>query len=232
VRSGSVLASCDHGIDQVLEDDADGTDGVVISRNRELDERRIRVGINEGDDWNVQATSFSDGDGLASGVDDDDSIWLLVHVAHTAKVTQEFFALTAEGCEFLLGHGLELRLFLDVFEVFETLYGLTNGETVGEHAAEPAVVDVVLASGFSSFADGVLRLALAADEEDFFPFSDEVSKEVGSLVELLDGFLEIDDVDAASVLHEEGLHAWIPLFGLVAVVDASVHHFVDEFVYH
>ena len=90
----------------------------------------------------------------------------------------------------------------------------------------------MLAGGFGGFADGVLGLALAADEQDFFALADEVGEEVGGLVELLDGFFQVDDVDAAFVLHQEGLHARVPFLGLVAVVDAGVHHFVDEFVDH
>ena len=94
------------------------------------------------------------------------------------------------------------------------------------------MVDVVLAGCFRCFADGVLCLALASDEENFFPLADDVGEEVGCFVELLDGFFQIDDINAASVLHEEGFHAGIPLFRLVAVVDACVHHFIDEFVDH
>ena len=179
-----------------------------------------------------EAAGFGDGDGFAGGVHDDDGVGLLVHVAHAAEVAEEFFALAAEGGEFLLGHGLEFRLFLDVFEILEALDRLADGEAVGEHAAEPAVVDVVLAGGFRGFADGVLGLALAADEEDFLALADEVGEEIGGFIELLDGFFQVDDVDSAFVLHEEGLHARIPFFGLVAVVDAGVHHFVDEFVDH
>ena len=37
---------------------------------------------------------------------------------------------------------------------------------------------------------------------------------------------------AIALAKEEGLHARIPFFGLVTVVDAGVHHFVNEFVDH
>ena len=94
------------------------------------------------------------------------------------------------------------------------------------------MVDVVLAGRFCGFADGILGLALAADEEDFLALADEVGEEIRGFIELLDGFFQVDDVDSAFVLHEEGLHARVPFLGLVAVVDAGVHHFVDEFVDH
>ncbi len=40
------------------------------------------------------------------------------------------------------------------------------------------MVDVMLTGSFSSFADGVLCLAFAADEKDLFVFADEVGKEL------------------------------------------------------
>jgi len=215
-----------------LEDDTDRADGVVVAWNREIDFGRIGVGIDDGDDRDAEATSFGDGDGLASRVNDDDGVRFFLKVANAAKVAEEFFAFTAEGGEFLFGHGFEFRLFLDVFEVTKAFNGFANGGGVGEHAAEPTVVDVVLSGCFCSFADGVLCLAFAADEKDLFVFADEVGKEVGCFIELLDSFLEVDDVDSAFVLHKEGLHAWIPLFRLVTVVNASVYHFSDEFVNH
>ena len=225
-----VFAAGDHGIYQILEDEADRADRVVVARDRELDEGRVGVGIDEGDDRDVQAAGFGHGDGFAGGVDDDHSVRLLVHVAHTAEVAEELFALAAEGGEFLFRHGLEFRLLLDVFEILEALDRLADGEAVGEHAAQPAMVDVVLAGRFCGFADGILGLALAADEEDFLALADEVGEEIGGFIELLDGFFQVDDVDSAFVLHEEGLHARIPFLGLVPVVDAGVHPFVDEFV--
>ena len=90
----------------------------------------------------------------------------------------------------------------------------------------------MLAGGFRGFADGILGLALAADKQDFFTLAHQIGEEFGGFIELLDGFFQVDDVDAAFVLHQEGLHARIPFLGLVAVVDAGVHHVIDEFVNH
>ena len=81
-----------------------------------------------------------------------------------------------------------------------------DGRHVGQHAAQPTVVDVELAGGLGGFLDGVLRLALAADEEDLLAAGGQAAEEVGRLVEALDGFLEVDDVDAALVLQQVGLH--------------------------
>ncbi len=215
-----------------MEDEADGADGVVVAGDGVVNDGGVGVGIDDGDDGDVEAFCFCDGDGFAGGVNDDDGVGFFLKVADTAKVAEEFFALAAEGGEFLFGHGFELGLFLDVFEVAEAFDGFADGGCVGEHSAEPAVVDEVLAGGFCGFADGVLSLGFAAYEEDLFVFAGEVSEEVGGFIELLDGFLEVDDVDSAFVLHEVRLHAGVPFFSLVAVVDACVHHFSDEFVDH
>ena len=150
---------------------------------------------------------------------------LLTVDSYTAQVAQEFFALAAEGGEFFFGHGLELRLFLDVFEILQTLHALANGGHVGEHTTEPAVIDVVLVGGFRRLTHGFLSLALATDEENLFVLAGKTGEEIRGFVEALDGFVEVDDVDPALILEEIRLHFGIPLFRLVTVVNACVHHF-------
>src|ERR1700675_1301060 len=55
------FAACrDNRIDQFLEHDPDGANSIVISGNRIIDHVRIGVGINDRNDWNVQAFCFID----------------------------------------------------------------------------------------------------------------------------------------------------------------------------
>ena len=229
---GLALGSDDDSVDEVLKDDANGAHGVVVSGNGVFQLGRIAIGIDDADDGDLEALGFGYGDGLASGVDDDDSVRVLLHVAHSVEVAVEFVLFPVESSELFLGHGLILRSTLDVLEILEALHRVADGGEIGKGATEPTVVDVVLSGCFGSFANGFLRLTLAADEEDFFVFTSESGKEVGCFIEALDGFFEVDDVNAAFILHEVRLHFWIPLLGLVSVVDASLDHIFDEFVNH
>ena len=89
-----------------------------------------------------------------------------------------------------------------------------------------------MSGSFSSFADGFLSLALAADEENLAVASGEVGEESGGLVEALFSFFEVDQVDASFVLQEVLLHAGVPLAGLVSVVNAGFYHLVDQIINH
>ena len=94
------------------------------------------------------------------------------------------------------------------------------------------MIDVVLANGFSRFSNSILCLALTADEEDLLVFTGKFTEEIGCLIEALNRFFEVNNVDPAFVLHEVRLHFWVPFAGLVSVMNASVYHFVNEFVNH
>ena len=175
---------------------------------------------------------FADGDVFMIGSDGNHGIGLASHVTDTLKVAFELLAFAVESGKFLLGHALVFRSLLNGFKVGEAFDALADGGHVGEHAAQPAVVDVVLSGSFSSFADGFLSLALAADEENLAVASGEVGEESGGLVEALFSFFEVDQVDASFVLQEGLLHAGVPLAGLVSVVNAGFYHLVDQIINH
>ena len=55
---------------------------------------------------------------------------------------------------------------VDLLELLEALEALVHRLEVGEHATEPALVDVGHADAGGLLGDGLLRLLLGADEED------------------------------------------------------------------
>ena len=75
VKKKSGFAGGDHGIDQILEDDADRANGIIVARDRVLNEGRIGIGVHEGDDRDIEAAGFGNGDGFAGGVHDHDGVW-------------------------------------------------------------------------------------------------------------------------------------------------------------
>ncbi len=215
----------DDGVDQLLQDDADGADGVVVRGDRVVDDVRVGVRVDEGHDRDLQTAGLMHGDVLAGGINDDDSVREFLHATHSTQVALELDALAVQGGEFLFGHRFELGLLLDFFEVGETGDALADGFEVGEGATEPAVIHVELAAGFSCLADGFLGLALAADEEHALAFAGEFRQEIGSDIDLFDGLLDVEDVDLIAGIEDEGLHLRIPAFGLVTEVDTSFDEF-------
>ena len=75
-------------------------------------------------------------------------------------------ALALELDDFLLGQQLVAAVGGHVVQFLKALDRLLHGDPVGEQAAQPALVDVGHAAAVGFFGDGVLRLALGADEED------------------------------------------------------------------
>jgi hypothetical protein len=68
--------------------------------------------------------------------------------------------------------------------------------------------------------DDVLALLLGADEQHRAAPRCDVAYEVVRFVEEKGGLLKVDDVDAAPLGEDEGLHLGVPPAGLVAEVDS------------
>jgi hypothetical protein len=68
--------------------------------------------------------------------------------------------------DFLLGQALEVATRLTGLELIEEGDALLDGDEVGQHATEPAAVDVGLAGSGGLLKDRLLGLLLGPDEED------------------------------------------------------------------
>jgi hypothetical protein len=90
------------------------------------------------------------------------------------------------------------------------------------------MVDVELAAGFGGLFDGFLRLAFAADKEDLFALAGEVGEEISRLVDLFDGFLDVEDVDLVLGAHDEALHLGVPALGLMSEMDSGFDEFGED----
>src|SRR6185312_14737091 len=99
---------------------------------------------------------------------------------------------------------------------------LVDGLEVGEHAAQPALVDVGHADPLRLLGDGLLRLPLGADEHDRTAVRDRLLDELVGVVDVPERLLQVDDVDAVALGEDESLHLGVPAAGLVPEVDAAV----------
>ena len=151
-------------------------------------------------------------------IDDEHSLRQGLHVLDAAQVLVQLGHLELELDDFLLGQQVERAVLLHGLELLHTVDALTDGAEVGHHAAQPASVDIVHAAAGSLVTDGLLSLLLGADEQDLAALCSGVANEVVSLIELLHGLLQVDDVDAVALGEDVLCHLGVPAAGLVTEV--------------
>jgi hypothetical protein len=137
------------------------------------------------------------------------------HVADAAERQLELVALAGQLQHFLLGEARSVPGEL-LLKALEALDRAGNGLPVGEHAAQPAVVDVMLAGTARRLGDRLLRLALGADEQHLAVRADRLAHEIERAGEQANALRQIDNVDAVALTEDVRLHLRVPAVGLVA----------------
>src|SRR5262249_35199626 len=92
----------------------------------------------------------------------------------------------------------------------------------------PALVHVEHPAAPRLFQDRLLGLLLGADEEHRAPAGGQVTYEGVRFPELLQGFLEVDDVDAVAFAEDVLLHLRVPALGLVPEMDTGFEQFLHR----
>ncbi len=156
----------------------------------------------------------------------------LGHVADTTESAVQLGHLTREHEDFLLGATLEATGLLHGLELLEAEKTLVDGGEVGEHAAEPTLVDVGHPDASGLGRDGLLGLLLGADEQDGAAVGNGLLDEFVRLVDVRQRLLQVDDVDAVAVGEDESLHLRVPTTGLVTEVRAAVEQLLHCYDSH
>ena len=123
---------------------------------------------------------------------------------------------------FLLREPLELTGLAPGLEGLEALDPALDGHEVGEQAAQPAGVDVMLAGSVGLVADGLLGLLLRPHEQDRLAAACRLADELERVVEARYGLGQVDDVDPVALGEDVLAHLGIPAAGLVSEVDARL----------
>ena len=84
----------------------------------------------------------------------------------------------------------------------------------------------------SFFLDGIGSLLLGADKQDFAAVCRNVTDKAVSLVQLADGLLQVDDVDAVSLGEDIRRHLGVPSSGLMTKVYASFQELLHRYYCH
>ena len=145
-----------------------------------------------------------------------------LHILDAAEVLFQIVHFLLERGDLLLGQKVERAVLRHLFEVVELLDALLDRLEVGQHAAEPAHIDVEHLSLLRFLADGLLRLLLRADEQDRAAVHHDVADEHIGFLHLFDRLLQVDDVDAVALGEDVFGHLRVPSSRLVAEVNAGL----------
>ena len=167
--------------------------------------------------------SFGDRDGLFVGVDDPDGAGDLRHVTDTTESARELDHLAIEDEQFLLRHAATGNVAeVNELKFLESLDSFVHRLEVGEHPAEPAVVDVGHANAGGFACDRFLSLLLGSDEEHRATVRHRFLQEFVRAVNVGQRLLQVDDVDAVALGEDEPPHLGVPPAGLVSEVHAAL----------
>src|SRR6185312_2873029 len=215
------------GIGDDARQQADGTDGVVVTRNRVLHLVGVAVGVEDRDDRDTELARLVNGEVLLLGVDDPDRGRRFGEVADTTERALQLDELAALDEQLLLGVALAGVVEVDLLELLHAREALGDRLEVGEEATEPTLVDEGLADALCLLGDGALGLLLGADEEDRAAVRDGVLDVVVGLVDVGERLLQVDDVAARTLGEDEALHLRVPPAGLVSEVNAAIEQLAD-----
>ena len=130
-----------------------------------------------------------DGEHLLLQIDDEDRIWLPLHVCDAAEVRLELLEVGLHRDPLLRREQVELAVGLQAAQVVQVGDAIGDRPPVREQPAEPAVRDVRHPDARRVLRDRCLRLLLRADEEDRPVPLGDVPRELVGLLEQLLGLL-------------------------------------------
>src|ERR1043165_1427021 len=190
---GAALLAGEHRVGDRVAIEADRPAGIVIAGDREGYALRADVRIEHRDDRDAEHVGFLDRELLLVGVDHEHDVGNAAHVANAAERKLELVALAGELEHLLLGEARSVAGEL-LLETLEALDRVGDRLPVGQHAAEPAMVDEMLAGAARRLGDRILGLALGADEEHLAARGDGLADEVERAREQRHGLRQVDDV--------------------------------------
>ena len=168
----------------------------------------------------MELAGFGYGDFFFLGVNDEDSAGEFLHVFDAAQVLFQFFQFAAHQDNFLL-RVLRSRAFRKHrFQFFQTGHTGLDGAEIGEHAAEPAFIDIEHIAAQRFFLNGILSLLLRAYEEDRLAACRDFTQESVCFFNFLYSLLQVNDVDAVAFGENEPRHFRIPAAGLMTEMNA------------
>ena len=215
-----------HCLSKLAKNQLDGAHRIVVSRNDDVGERRITIGIENADHRHVHALRFAHGVFFAARVDHDQGTGKTVQIAHTVEIAPDALDLATNRRLVLLLVLFDRTGCFQPLKLDEARQALPNGREVSQRSADPTLGNrrhlTLLCLGLDHRSD----LLLGTEEHDLGAGCSQRTHKVRCLVQPADRLLEIDNVDLMPFPVDEWLHLWVPTAGLVAVVDSGVDQFL------
>ena len=191
-------------------DQADGANGVVVARDRVVDQVGVAVRVHQRHDGDAHLPRLGDRDMLFADVHDEQRAGHLLHLLDAGEVAVELVDGRFQLQRLALGEPCELALFAPRLQLDEVVDSGLDGLEVGQRAAEPARGDEEGIGAPRLVDDGVLRLLLRPDHQRAPAVRRHVRHERDGVVQHPQRLLQVDDVDAVSVREDVLLHLRIP----------------------
>ena len=159
---------------------------------------------------------------LLHHVDDEECARKAGHVGDGAEVLLQLGALAAYLQQLALGEVVEGTVRHELVDVGHLLDSLADGGEVGEHTTSPTLAHEGHVDGSGLLSHDFLGLFFSSDKEDLLALLCNTLQCLGSVVDLGDGLVEVNDVDAIALHIDIRLHGRVPLAVEVAKVAAGL----------
>ncbi|RMO66854.1 hypothetical protein ALQ39_100841 [Pseudomonas amygdali pv. eriobotryae] len=222
--ASNIVTTTDNSVSHRTHVQLDGANGVIVARDDVVNAFRAAVGIDNADNRDAQLVGFGDRDALVINVDNEQCVWQTAHILDTTQAAIQFFQITGAHQGFFLGQLGESTVFGLHFQLAQTLDRLTNGLEVGQHATQPAMVDVRRTATCCFFSNDFASGTLGADEQNLVFARSQALNESQGFVEHRQGFFKVDDVNLVTRAENVLTHFRVPVTGLVTEVHTGLQH--------
>src|SRR6266404_887751 len=222
-------APFEHRVGDAARVEPDRAARVVVARNHVADALGVVVRIDHADYRDAELVGFGHRAFLVADVDDEQGIRQAGELLDAAERALQFRQLALQAERLFLRDALEAAVQRHLFHLLEALDRLLHGLEVGEHAAEPAMVDVRHGAALRLLPQDVARLPLGAHEKKCSSIGSQLARELERFLIHRQGALEIDDVDLVAVAEDVRRHLRIPVPGLMSEMDAGLQHLTHRY---
>src|SRR5665213_3283686 len=214
------LQPIEHRARYQLAIEMDGAHRIVIARNRIEDAIRRGIAIEHRHDRNLELRRFQHRDRFFVGVDHEQDVGEAAHFLDAAQRAFQLVAVAGQFQQLALGQA-RARLDDALVEFFQPLDRLRDGLEIGQHAAEPAVIDIILAATLRRLGDRLLRLAFGANEQHPPAAGRDIANFRQGAMQQRHRLFEVDDVNAVAHAEQIGPHLGVPAPRVVAEMHAG-----------
>ena len=194
---------------------------------------RVGIAVDHRDHRYVQFLPFRHRDRLLVGVDHENDVREAAHFLDAAERPLKLVPFTGQVEEFLLGQSF--RNFgrgQPFVQLAQPLYGRGDRFPVGQHAAEPAMVDIVLAAALRGVGDKIAGLALGADEQDASALGGYIANRAQRRMQQRHCLPQVDNVNPVAHPENVRLHLGVPAAGLMSEMNAGFQQLAHRELWH